>query len=175
MITSLSPTCSTMRPPFARTALAPLTSTPIAIEERNLTAESDTTTPPFADSVSSANFGAICSLPAVSRRPDRTMRRKPSFTSSKLMAMASPRWRERGRTGLRCYCYRKLQRRRMDWHVVRVRRPTFLTQRIDLQGGLKRTVRQRPGAHQSDVHRLGQGAGHRTALHTARQARPECP
>ena len=88
-------------------------------------------TPPFADPVSAANSDAICSLPAVSRRPDRKMRRNPH---SRLRTgwPLRPRGGKK-RTGLRCYCYRKLQRRRIDWHVVRVRCPTFLTQRIDLQ------------------------------------------
>ena len=34
-------------------------------------------------------------------------------------------------------------------------------------------LRQRPGAHEPSVHRLVQGAGHRAALHPARQARSE--
>ena len=51
---------------------------------------------------------------------------------------------------------------------------TFLAQMIDLHGTAERdSLRQRPRANQPDLHRLVQGAGHRAALHPARQARPE--
>ena len=72
MITSFSATCSTIRPPFAWIALAPVTSTRIAIDERNLTAERYTTTPPFADSVRAANCGR--SARSQRYRGDRTGR-----------------------------------------------------------------------------------------------------
>jgi hypothetical protein len=80
--TSLPSTSSTMRPPLACRALAAAISARMPIDDRNVTCESSTITPRFADAASEASSSAISSLPTVSRRPDREMCRTSLLTSS---------------------------------------------------------------------------------------------
>jgi len=88
-----SPTTSTILPPRFLTVFAPVISTLMPIEARKLTAVKSTTRPFFGAAVSSASRAETRLVPGVSRRPEITIRRRSSPTSSwRMVDMAIARF-----------------------------------------------------------------------------------